>query len=187
MLIIVSVGVTQPSSLFLAHAPDQNPHTEFGCPYFDMSLQVATSPCWKMALPDVISAIFVWALGSVPRHDPTVLFFRFFPLDIGLPLGSRRSARKIFPQRSFVWGRISGLQSFVYLQAPILAWPTDCSDLQGSMSLQPPGRIHRAVLAPLPMTSSGITTCPNRTIDTTGLVKVFTFTHLLDRSLVGCS
>jgi len=28
-------------------------------PYFDRSLQVATSPCWKMALPDVISAILV--------------------------------------------------------------------------------------------------------------------------------
>ncbi|MGD9131985.1 MAG: hypothetical protein PVH73_10505 [Candidatus Bathyarchaeota archaeon] len=39
----------------------------------------------------------------------------------------------------------------------------------------------------LPVMSSGITTCPNRTIDTTGLVKAFAFTHLLDRSLVGCS
>jgi len=96
-----------------------------------MSLQVATRPCWKMDVPDVISAIFVWALGSVPRHDPTVLFVRFFPLDIGFPLGSRGSAREKFPQRSFMWGNISRLQPFVYLQAPILAWPTDCSDLFG--------------------------------------------------------
>ncbi len=131
---------------------------------------MAASPCWNMALPDVISAIFVWALGSLPRHDPTVLFVRFFPLDIGLPLGSRGSARKKFPQRSFMWGNISRLQPFVYLQAPILAWPPDCPDLLDSMPIQPPGRIHRAVLAPLPITSSGITTCPNRTIDTTGLV-----------------
>lgn len=74
---------------------------------------------------------FVWALESLPRHDPTVLFVRFFPLDIGLPLGSRGSARGKFPQRSFMWGNISRLQPFVYLQAPILVWPTDCSDLQG--------------------------------------------------------
>ena len=156
MSLMVSAGVTRPSSLFLAHAPDHNPYTNFGFPYFDMSLQVATSPCWKRALPDVISAIFVWVLGSLPRHDPTALFVRFFPLDIGgLPLGSRGPAREIFPQRSLVWGRISGLQSFVYLQAPILAWPTDCSDLQGSSPSRPLGRIHRAVLAPLPITSSG--------------------------------
>ena len=123
MSLMVSVGVTQPSSLFLAHAPDHNPPDDFGFPYFDRSSQVATSPCWKMVLPDVISAIFVWALGSVPRHDPTVLFFsvHFFPLDIGLPLGVRGSAREYFPQHSFMWGTISGLQPFVYLQAPILA------------------------------------------------------------------
>jgi hypothetical protein len=81
----------------------------------------------------------------------------------------------------------SRLQPFVNLQAPILAWPTDCSDHQGTVSLRPPGRIHRAVPAPLPVTSSGIATCPNRTIDTTGLVRASALPHLLDRSLVGCS
>ena len=65
------------------------------------------------------------------------------------------------------------MQPFVYLQAPMLAWPTDCSNLQGRLYA------HRAVLAPLTVTNSGITTCPNRTIDTTGLVKAFAFTHLL--------
>ena len=91
------------------------------------------------------------------------------------------------PQRSFLWENFSGLQPFVYLQAPILAWPTDCSDRQDSKFLRPPGRIHRAGLASLPITSSGITTCPNRTIDTTGLVMASAITHLLDRSVVGCS
>ncbi|MHC4321182.1 MAG: hypothetical protein ACYST3_02795 [Planctomycetota bacterium] len=55
------------------------------------------------------------------------------------------------------------------------------------MPIRTQGRIHLAVLASLPVTNSGITTCQDRTIDTTGLVKVFAFTHLLDRSLVGCS
>ena len=91
------------------------------------------------------------------------------------------------PQRSFLWEVFSGLQPFVHLQAPILAWPTDCSDRQDSKFLRPPGRIHRAGLASLPITSSGITTCPNRTIDTTGLVMASAITHLWDRSLVGCS
>ncbi|MCD6196951.1 MAG: hypothetical protein J7K15_00060 [Deltaproteobacteria bacterium] len=54
-----SEGITPPSSLILAHAPDQNPLSDFGYPYFRESLQVVISPCWEMALPDVISAIFV--------------------------------------------------------------------------------------------------------------------------------
>jgi len=50
-----SGSVTPPSSLIPAHAPDQNPPVAFGFPYCHRSLQVVVSPCWKMALPDVIS------------------------------------------------------------------------------------------------------------------------------------
>ncbi len=92
-----------------------------------------------------------------------------------------------FPLNSFVWGGFSGLQPFVNLQAPILAWPTGCTDHQGTMSLRPPGRIHRAVLAPLPVASSGITTCPNQTIDTAGLVRASPSLTCWNRSLVGYS
>ena len=37
---------------------------------YGRSLQVAVSPCWKLALPDVISTICVKALGPVPRRVP---------------------------------------------------------------------------------------------------------------------
>ena len=53
--------------------------------------------------------------------------------------------------------------------------------------LPPLGRIHRAVFAPLPVTNSGIATCPNRTTDTIELAVALAPAHLLDRSLVGCS
>ena len=46
-----------PSSLLLAHGPDQYPPSVFGRPYYDGSLQVVVSPCWVLALPGVISAI----------------------------------------------------------------------------------------------------------------------------------
>jgi hypothetical protein len=36
------------------------------------SLQVAASPCWELAFPDVISSIFLWVLGPVPRLAPPV-------------------------------------------------------------------------------------------------------------------
>ena len=62
-----SESITPPSSLILAHAPDQIPLADFGCPYFDGSLQVLTSPCWELALPDIISAILAQVLGPLPR------------------------------------------------------------------------------------------------------------------------
>ena len=92
---------------------------------------------------------------------PSSAGVRCFPLGIGLPLGSRGSARGTSRNTAFRGGSFSGLQPFSHVQAPLLAWPSGCSDRQGSMSLRPPGRIHRAVPAPLPVTGSGIATCPN--------------------------
>jgi hypothetical protein len=65
-----SEGVTPPSSLIRTHAPDQNPPYRFRIPLYGRSLQVAVRPCWKLALPDVISTACVKALGPVPRHVP---------------------------------------------------------------------------------------------------------------------
>ena len=42
---ITSEGVTPPSSLILAHAPDQMSPPDFGCPYSEWSSQVVVSPC----------------------------------------------------------------------------------------------------------------------------------------------
>ena len=44
-----------------------------GCPLHARSLQVAASPCWLLALPDIISAIFVEVLGPIPRRVRQVL------------------------------------------------------------------------------------------------------------------
>ena len=53
---ITSGGVTLPSSLIRAHASDQIPRGSFAFGSSAKSGQVVASPCWKMALPDVISA-----------------------------------------------------------------------------------------------------------------------------------
>ena len=52
-----SEGITPPSSLILAHAPGQNPLIVSVLLLINESLQVVTSPCWELALPDIISAI----------------------------------------------------------------------------------------------------------------------------------
>ena len=68
-----SAGVTPPSSLILAHAPDHHPPVGFGLPYSSRSLQVVASPCCMTALPDIISAILAQVPGSLPRHVQAVL------------------------------------------------------------------------------------------------------------------
>jgi hypothetical protein len=47
-----------------------------GSPSVVRSLQVVASPCWTMALPDIISAILVGGLGPIPRR------VRWVPLPI---------------------------------------------------------------------------------------------------------
>ena len=43
------------------------------------SLQVAASPCWKMALPDVISASLPLGAWTPTPVGPYGAFARFFP------------------------------------------------------------------------------------------------------------
>ena len=54
---LMSEDITLPSSLIRAHGPDQNTPTTFRLSLVSGSLQVVTSPCREMALPDIISAI----------------------------------------------------------------------------------------------------------------------------------
>ena len=64
---IASEGATPPSSLLRAHAPDPHPPTSSTSVSSDGSLQVVTSPCWMLVLPDVISACL--SLDTWP-HTP---------------------------------------------------------------------------------------------------------------------
>ena len=52
----VSPGVTPAFSLIRAHAPDLSPLSASVRPLYRESWQVAACPCWKEALPGVISA-----------------------------------------------------------------------------------------------------------------------------------
>jgi len=66
-------GITLPSSLIQAHASDQNPPLGFALRYSQRSLQVTVSPCWKLALPDIISVILAWLLRPLSRGVSPVL------------------------------------------------------------------------------------------------------------------
>lgn len=121
--------------------------------------------CYEPLLEDGPSRRYLCGLckGAWARTPPrpSSAFVRFFLLGIGLSLGSRRSTRETIPQTASHGASISGLQPFANVQAPLLAWPANCSDRGTLCSSRPPGRIHRAELASLPRASTGITTCPN--------------------------
>ena len=127
-------------------------------------------------------------MGAWVRTPPRLsgALVRCFPLSIGLPLGSRGSARETFPQRSSTRGAY-----FEAATIPLCSGSHACLAHRllrpsGPRSLRPPGRIHRASPLPLPVRGSGIATCPNRTTDKAGLLRN-PRSHPPDRSLVGCS
>ena len=182
-----SAGVTPPSSLLRAHAPDRSAPVGFGLPYSFGSLQVVSSPCCPAALPDVISAILASAPGSRTPPRSGGAFVRFFPPVLGLTQGSRGSARGTIPQHSSMRGGLfRGCNHSLMFRLRCSLGPQTVPTFRFSF-LPPLGRIHRAVFAPLPVTNSGIATCPNRTTDTIELAVALAPAHLLDRSLVGCS
>ena len=146
-----SERVTTPSSLIRAHAPDQNPPFDFTFRCFKGSLQVAVSPCWKLALPDIISTILVWLPGPLPRSVSPVR----------LPVSSRRTSASpqwrqarhtdLSLQCNFNRGVISRLQSFLNVQASMLARPPGCTYRSGysHMVARPfTPRIARLVICP---------------------------------------
>ena len=139
------------------------------CPLCARSLQVVASPCWAMALPDIISATLVQVLGPIPRRAPR-LHGPF--LDRGHrphPTGNGLGAR-IYPHTATSVGSpISRLQSFVYLRAPTLARPPGCSHRSSASAAGRPGLSHHASPGRLPEPGSGVATCSTRTISMTGL------------------
>jgi hypothetical protein len=72
----VSPGITPALSLIRAHAPDLNPLTASVLPLYPESLQVAARPCWKQALPSVISHN-LWERPD--KHAAAVLLFAKLP------------------------------------------------------------------------------------------------------------
>ena len=136
-VLTTSVGVTRPSSLVRAHAPDHDPPTAFGCPSVRGSVQVGASPCWDVALPGVPPRIFPRMLGPIPRRFPWCI--RPF-----LPRGHRpspcrdRLGTPHDPYRDFRTGDMTGLQSFADVQASGFARHAGRSCRSGSFSTGQP-------------------------------------------------
>jgi hypothetical protein len=167
---MVSAGMTRPSSLIRAHAPDLHPLPAYA----------------RWLGPRVLAGCRVPLLGRGPsrsdlpnrcggawtRTPPRFIgaTARFFPTNIGLTLRARSSARWDCRHASNCHDEpVSGLQSCRHVQAPPLARPPGCSSRSSATSSGQPGRVRHAMDVWLPNTNCGIATCLNRAIDTTGL------------------
>ena len=163
-------GVTPSSSLIRAHAPDHPPPSASGSPSATGSLQVVASPCWKMALPDIISAILARVLGPLPRRAPRLRMSASSPrTPWSHPRIDGFDARISPHMAASVGTSISRLQSFDHLRAPALARPPGCSHRSGILAARRPGRSHHASPGRLPGPGCGVATCSTRTISMAGL------------------
>jgi hypothetical protein len=85
---------------------------------YDRSLQVVASPCWEMALPDVISMNLSLRAWTSTSATPVVHSPVFSHRTSAFPMWrSGRRLATIVPFSGLSTGFISRLQSFLYVQA----------------------------------------------------------------------
>jgi hypothetical protein len=163
-----SVGVTPPSSLIRPHASDQNPPAASGCPLVGGSLQVAASPCWEMALPDVISAdLSLGAWTPTPAVPMVHLLVSSHGATASPALGPGRQPTKLRTTTS-VRLSISRLQSFTNVQAPRFARPPGRSHRRVLSSPWQPGLVRPGTARLVTSPYSGYASRPNRATDGVG-------------------
>jgi len=163
-----SVGVTPPSSLIRPHASDQNPPAAYGSPSVGGSLQVAASPCWVVALPDVISAdLSPDAWTPTPAAPMVHVLVSSHGTSAFPTLGpGRRSA--MFRTATSVRALTSGLQSFTNVQASGFARPTGRSYRRSLSEPRQPGLLRPGILRFVASPQSGYASRPIRAIDGVG-------------------
>jgi hypothetical protein len=161
----ISEGVTPPSSLIRPHAPDQIPPAASGRPLVGGSLQVAASPCWEMALPDVISAdLSPGAWTPTPVVPMVHLLVSSHGATASPALGPGRLPTSPRTATSVRLG-ISRLQSFANVQAPRFARPPGRSYRPHLSVWRQPGLLRPGTLRFVPSPHSGYASRPNRATD----------------------
>jgi hypothetical protein len=112
---------------------------------------------------------------------------RCFPLGIGLPLGSRGSARETSRNAAFRGEKFRGCNHSLMFRLPCLLGPLAAPTVRArcpfGLRAVYTGQYPRRCRSRAPVSLR----VRIRTIDTAGLVRALALTHLLDRSLVGCS
>ena len=146
-----SEGITPPSSLLRAHAPDLLPSTRLR----HCLVRMVFAGCCQPLLGTgpsrrYLCRSFPTCLDPYPGGSQGACA-RFFPQDIGLPRVRTGSARRDNPTATSVGSRISGLQSFSDVQARRFARHPGSSHLAPCDARQPwllHPRLSRVVTSP---------------------------------------
>jgi hypothetical protein len=132
------------------------------------SLQVVASPCWQMALPDIISATLVQALGPIPRRAPRLRSSIPSPRTPASPHGKRVRRAGLSPPGSF--------RGEPYFVAAVIRSPSGSCTRSAPRLLRPqrtragpPGLSHHASPGRLPAPGCGVASRSTWTTDVTGL------------------
>ena len=116
---VASEDITPPSSLIRAHASDQVPPGASVVPRTPGPCRLSPVPAGGWPFPTL-------SLQSLRRPDPYPGGVHAHSFLESTGLTPRKTHAKLSLQCNVNRERISGLQSFVYLQAPTLARPPDC-------------------------------------------------------------
>ena len=145
------------------------------------------APAGRWTSRDVISAICVKVLGSVPRHDRAVHVSVSSCSTSVSPEGQEDRLVRYPAKQLHCGGRFRGCNHSLMFRLLYLLDPLTVPTKGLHVPLG-----HRAVytgqnLFPYRTQAPALLRVRNRTIDTAGLAAALATTHLLDRSLVGCS
>ncbi len=137
-------------------------------PLCTRSLQVVASPCWAMALPDIISATLVQVLGPIPRRAPRLHLSIPSPRTPASPHGKRVRRADLSPHGSF--------RGEPYFVAAVIRSPSGSCTRSAPRLLRPrrlragpPGLSHHASPGRLPEPGCGVATCSTWTTSMAGL------------------
>ena len=174
-----SEGITPPSSLIRAHAPDQIPPADFGFPYTAGLCRLSPVPAGRWSFPTLSLQSVHRCLDPYPGM-PLWCLCPFLPRELQPhPRCTEFGASDNRRNATSTTTPIAGRQSFRYVQAPMLASPPGCTYRAGSAAYGQPGRLRHAMDWKL----------PSRTVvslhDRNGQLPWRDF-HPLDCSLVGC-
>ncbi len=123
---VSSAGVTQPSSLIRAHAPNHCPPCASGFPRAHSLCRLLPAPAAQWPFPTLALPFFPYVPGPIPRRPPRCSR-SFLPLEHWPPPNREWVGAVAISQQPLQLGRFSRLQSFTNVQARKFARRTGSS------------------------------------------------------------
>jgi hypothetical protein len=145
-----SVDITLLSLLLRTHAPDQIPPSISVFPCTLGLCRLSLLPAGRWPFPTLSLQSLYWCLVPYPAVPPWCTC-PLLPKKQRPHLRGNKFGTLNYPCNATSTGsRISGLQTFRYVQAPILARPPSCTYSSVSISTEQSGLIHHAYPISLP-------------------------------------